>query len=123
MSAMRPLWQVRLLTPCLLLFAQCDYASDSEHLLTSFRLTLKSPGPGELGTPAKPQRVDNLLFNVEALDQKGQLMPVSPTLNTFLAAGGSRLSLQNPCASLAPKAGDPTWLLQRFPLAAGLAQG
>jgi hypothetical protein len=107
---------------CAGLLGQCDYQSASEHRLTSLRLTVQSPKPSELGTQAKPQRVDNLHFDVEALDEQGQLMPVSPMLNTFLAAGGSRLSLVNPCAAPV-SGGDPGWLLQRFPLRAGRAQG
>lgn len=103
-----------------LLLAQCDYATPGEHRLTSFRLTLQSPKPSELGTPSAPQRSDSLRFDVEALDEKGQLMPESPMLSAFVAAGGSRLSLLNPCAA-APPGGDPIWLLQRFPLTAGRA--
>ena len=103
-----------------LLLLQCDYATPGEHRLTSFRLTLQSPKPSELGTPSAPQRSDSLRFDVEALDEKGQLMPESPMLSAFVAAGGSRLSLLNPCAA-APPGGDPIWLLQRFPLTAGRA--
>jgi hypothetical protein len=107
-----------LLLPVFLL--QCDYATPGDHRLTSLRLTLQSPKAGELGTPAAPQRIDSLHFDVEALDEKGQLMPQSPMLSSFLAAGGSRLSLVNPCAA-APPGGDPGWLLQRFALSAGRA--
>ena len=102
---------------------QCDYQTPGEHRLTSLQLTLQSPKTSELGTPAKPQRADRVRFDVQALDEKGALMPVSPMVNAFLAAGGSRLSLYNPCAAAQPTGSDPTWLLQRFTLSAGRAQG
>ena len=127
MDSMRPLPAARPAAPRLgrlalfpLLLAHCDYPSSVDHRLTSLRLTLQSPKPSELGTPAAPQRSDSVHFDVEALDEKGQLMPQSPMLDAFLAAGGSRLSLLNPCAA-PPPGGDPIWLLQRFPLTAGRA--
>ena len=112
-----------LLGSWVLLLAQCDYSTAGEHVLTSLRLTLQSPTSSGLGTHAQPQQVDKLIFDTEALDEKGQIMPVDTTLNTFVAAGGARLALANPCATTTPDSGDPAWLLQKISLTAGRAQG
>ncbi len=104
-----------------LLWGRCDYTIDEAHRLTSLRLSLTNPTPNALGTPAQPQSLTALVFDVDALDEKGHLMPVDATLNGFLAAGGSRLSLFNPCATTQPSGSDPSWLLQRYQLTAGHA--
>ena len=106
-----------------LVLGQCDYASTDDHVLTSLRMTLQSPATSGLGTPSAPQQVDQLLFDVDALDEKGQVMAADTLLDTFIAAGGSRLSLANPCATTQPTTTDPAWLLQKIPLTAGRAQG
>jgi hypothetical protein len=120
----RKRWPRRLLLGSLgLLLVQCDYTSSDDHVLTSLRMTLQSPSSSGLGSPTAPQQVDKLLFDVEALNEKGEVMAATTTLDTFIAAGGSRLTLANPCASTQPTASDPVWLLQRIPLTAGRAQG
>jgi hypothetical protein len=120
----RKRWPRRLLLGSLgLWLVQCDYTSSDDHVLTSLRMTLQSPSSSGLGSPTAPQQVDKLLFDVEALNEKGEVMAATTTLDTFIAAGGSRLTLANPCASTQPTASDPVWLLQRIPLTAGRAQG
>ncbi len=114
-------WRYVLPAALPLLLGRCDYQSAGDHRLTSLRLTLHSPKSSELGSPTAPQQVPSLSFDVEALDEKGQVFPANTMLSAFLAAGGSRLSLSNPCAAPAP-GGDPPWLLQRFPLQGGRAQ-
>lgn len=112
-----------LLAPLFLLLGQCDNLSSGEHTLTSLRMTLQSPTSSGLGSPSQPQQVDALTFDVEALDEKGRTLPIDATLNTFIAAGGSRLSLVNPCATTTTPTSDPAWLLQKIPLVGGRAPG
>jgi hypothetical protein len=112
-----------LLGSLVLALGQCDYANTDDHVLTSLRMTVQSPAASGLGSPIAPQQVDKLLFDVEALDEKGQVMAANALLDTFIAAGGSRLSLANPCAATQPSTSDPSWLLQKIPLQAGRAQG
>lgn len=127
MSTMRLLQQpgprCLLLGSLVLALGQCDYASSDDRVLTSLRMNLQSPTASGLGSPTAPQQIDKLLFDVEALDNKGQVMAADALLDTFIAAGGSRLSLANPCATTQPSTSDPAWLLQKVPLVAGRAQG
>lgn len=100
--------------------AGCDYQVEGEHRLTSLRLSMKSPTESELGTPNKSVRLTTAQFDLEALDEHGQLMPVDRPVEAFLAAGGGRLSLTNPCSST-PTGEDPVWLLRRVDLKGGKA--
>ena len=76
--------------------------------LTSLRLTLHSPKAASLAAHraaagAKPW------LRCRRPWMKRAMFPASTMLSAFLAAGGSRLSLSNPCAAPAP-GGDPPWL-------------
>jgi len=72
-------------------------------------MQLRAPLESELGSPTNPVSPATLKFDVEALDEKGQPMAVDGNLAAYVIAGGSRLSLVDPCSSVTPT-GDPTVL-------------
>lgn len=107
-------------------FGGCDYQLPAQRVLTSLRLRLISPNESELGSPQRTVQPASVLAHVEALDNQGQSMPLNVRVQAFLAAGGERLPLSNPCSGGGPPmmmmtGGDPTWLLLSFPLAFGRA--
>jgi hypothetical protein len=87
----------------------CDNQLAGEHRLTSLRMLLRSPTESELGSPSNTINPATLKFDVEALDEKGKLMAVDASLSAYIIAGGSRLSLVDPCSSMTPT-GDPAIL-------------
>jgi hypothetical protein len=87
----------------------CEYQVSGEHRLTSLRMLLQSPMESELGSPSNPVTPSSLKFDVEALDEQGRLMAVDANLSAYIVAGGSRLSLLDPCQS-SSTTGDPALL-------------
>ena len=87
----------------------CDNQIAGEHRLTSLRMLLRAPTESELGSPSNTVTPATLKFDVEAIDEKGQLMAVDASLSAYVVAGGSRLSLVDPCQTATPT-GDPTVL-------------
>lgn len=84
-------------------------------------MTLSSPVESELGTPERSVTPTSLRFSAESLDERGQRFMVNAPVEAFLVAGGTRISLSNPCAMSDTPAVDPTWLLSRFDLTNGQA--
>ena len=72
-------------------------------------MLLQSPMESELGSPSNPVTPSSLKFDVEALDEQGRLMAVDANLSAYIVAGGSRLSLLDPCQS-SSTTGDPALL-------------
>src|SRR5688572_9171207 len=97
----------------------CDHHIDGEHQLTSLRMTLSSPVEGELGAPGRAVTPTSLRFSAEALDERGQRFSANAPIEAFLVAGGTRVSLSNPCAMSETPAVEPDWLLSRFDLTNG----
>lgn len=102
-------------------FSGCDAWVPGEHRITSLRMGLISPKEAELGAPGQSVSPSSLRFSVDALDEKGEIFAADASVQAFLVAGGTRLSLQNPCFSDGPQGGDPEWLLSRFDLHLGHA--
>lgn len=110
--------------------AGCDHTVPSEHRMTSLRLTLASPTEHQLGTPAAAVQPSALTFDVDALDEHGQILPSNSAIDAFLVTGGSRLSVADTCqqycvspAPLPAETDTPAWRLSRIQLEAGQARG
>ncbi len=103
------------------LLAGCDNQIAGEHRLTSLRMTLRSPTESELGSPTNPVTPSTLKFDIEAIDEKGKAFPFDGNLSAYIIAGGSRLSLVDPCSAATPT-GDPA-VLKTIGMRAGKVLG
>src|SRR5262245_18920762 len=72
-------------------FSGCDNQIVSEHGLTSLRISMVSPRENELGSPTQAVKPTSMRFDVEALDEKGAILPMNGQVEAFLVAGGTRL--------------------------------
>lgn len=112
-----------------LLCALCGCTQVGERVaeLTSVRVSLSSPSESALGVEGSPVMVSELNFDLTALDDLGAVAGGDYQVDAYLASGGGRLSLRDPCTGKGGTTVDggdaPDWLLGRYTLRAGQAKG
>lgn len=123
--AMRAVKRAGLLLSWPLALCGCVIDVSSGEELTSLRLTLKEPQEASLGREGAPVQLKDLLFDLQTVGPDRRLVPRDMQVRAFLAAGGQRLSLRNPCSDTGTGGGDdaPPWQLASIPLRGGQAAG
>ena len=105
----------------------CVQVSERVPAPTSVRVSLQSPAESMLGVDGKPVNPAELLFDLSVLDDQGAVARGDFQVDGYLASGGSRLSLRDPCTGKGGAMIDggtaPDWLLTRVGLLSGTAKG
>jgi hypothetical protein len=111
----------------------CVVDVPSGESLTSLRLILKEPTESGLGREGAPVQIKDLLFDLQTVGPDRRPVPRDMQVRAFLAAGGQRLSLRNPCGGGSGTGGadmgaggadqPPLWELASIPLRGGQATG